>query len=375
MDLAWAALVLGSSDLASQALRLEETLGKMVDKLDFLLLAAARGRPDAFVGVLRVVRAVKNIGDAAHTIADAASASARCPTRSRGTLTGAVSADANPAGANRVFLSVPVPGGSPLAGCKLSEALGIAGAFPLALRSGPEWLLAPSPEERLSYGNVLYLRSPQEAVEDVLRALGVEPASREARRKRSMLPGSHRAVRALARLKNLSEDAFDLSCAALCHPQEEFALEVAEMPRRAERLRAGLLGSFSSDSGRPGGKLAVAPGSVAGIAVALERSVGQAREMSRAVARGEEVHPVVPAALDDSRGAVAQLEVAPWSEAEGRTPRALRLEARTGLRLLAAGRDGRWRFLPRGGFVVRGGDLLVASGPPEGAERLAALCR
>jgi uncharacterized protein with PhoU and TrkA domain len=43
--------------------------------------------------------------------------------------------------------------------------------------------------------------------------------------------------------------------------------------------------------------------------------------------------------------------------------------------VLAVQRGARWIYRPRGPFVLRAGDRLIAVGPEEGAEALDALCR
>ena len=42
---------------------------------------------------------------------------------------------------------------------------------------------------------------------------------------------------------------------------------------------------------------------------------------------------------------------------------------------IAVQRGARWIYRPRGPFMLRAGDRLIAVGPEEGAEELDALCR
>jgi uncharacterized protein with PhoU and TrkA domain len=61
--------------------------------------------------------------------------------------------------------------------------------------------------------------------------------------------------------------------------------------------------------------------------------------------------------------------------ADGKTLRELRLETETGMFVLAVQRGARWIYRPRGPFMLRAGDRLIAVGPEEGADALDALCR
>ena len=67
--------------------------------------------------------------------------------------------------------------------------------------------------------------------------------------------------------------------------------------------------------------------------------------------------------------------VEPGTPADGQSLKDLRLETETGMFVLAVQRGPRWIYRPRGPFVLRAGDRLIAVGPEEGAEALDALCR
>jgi uncharacterized protein with PhoU and TrkA domain len=367
LDLAWTALHYEPEALAMQVYRLQERLGEMIEELDTLLLAATRNRATAaaLVGVLRVTRALRSIGVAARRIAEGASGAAGVPRELRERLTRA----------NRVSLRVPVPGGSSLGRRKLSELrLDRTGAHPLAIRSGPKWLLAPSAEQPLRYGNVLYLQSPREGVDEILRLVGSsgvpsascgEPAS-------VARPDLDRAAQMLVEVKDLVEEALDLAWAALYSREGELALPVRGTGERIGRLRAGLSRAVPAAS-----REAEEPaqlGAMVSLAAVLDSLAGEAWEMVRDLVSGDPVHPVVVAAIGDARRTVLEQQVAPWSEAEGQSLAALRRQTRTGLRLLAARRANRWRLLPRSTFVLQGGDLLVAVGNPRSKGHLARLC-
>jgi uncharacterized protein with PhoU and TrkA domain len=93
------------------------------------------------------------------------------------------------------------------------------------------------------------------------------------------------------------------------------------------------------------------------------------------VEHGEPLHPVVQIALEETEEISAETVVEAGTPADGRSLKDLRLETETGMFVLAVQRGARWIYRPRGPFVLRAGDRLIAVGPEEGAEALDALCR
>jgi uncharacterized protein with PhoU and TrkA domain len=91
------------------------------------------------------------------------------------------------------------------------------------------------------------------------------------------------------------------------------------------------------------------------------------------VEKGEEVHPVLSAAVGESDEVVLKLSVSTGSPADGKSLEGLQLETETGMFALAVNRGGRWTYRPRGTYALRGGDSVLATGAPEGLEPLAEL--
>ena len=89
------------------------------------------------------------------------------------------------------------------------------------------------------------------------------------------------------------------------------------------------------------------------------------------VEKGEEIHPVLSAAVGESDEVVLKLAVSYGAPADSKSLDELQLETETGMYALAVNRSGRWTYRPRGTYVLRGGDTLLATGAPEGLEPLA----
>jgi uncharacterized protein with PhoU and TrkA domain len=180
-----------------------------------------------------------------------------------------------------------------------------------------------------------------------------------------------RAVDILIEMKNLSEVAVGLAYSALLYYDAGLAREVVaiedEMDEMRYRLERWVLLAARrvEDASRLRGVLH--------LATASETIADCAQEMVWIVEKGEEVHPVLSAAVEESDEIVLKLTVVPGSPADGRTLKALHLETETGMHALAVNRGGRWTYRPRDTYTLQGGDSLLATGAPEGLEPLAEL--
>ncbi len=97
--------------------------------------------------------------------------------------------------------------------------------------------------------------------------------------------------------------------------------------------------------------------------------------MTWPVEQGEELHPVVQMALEETEEVAAETLVEAGSPADGRTLKELQVETETGMFVLAIQRGRRWIYRPRPGQQLQGGDRVISIGPEEGIEELEALTR
>ena len=375
VDLAYAAIFYNSEDFSEEVFRLEERLNVLVFDMRTLAILAARSPADSeqMAGILQVVQDIEKIGNAAYDIAKIVVKKLGIPPELLQDL---------PA-AEEITSRVRIEPESTLDGRSL-EALDLpveTGMRPIAVRSGSDWNYAPDPEDVLREGDVLFLQGPPEGVAEIQQLAGATPlgASGEA------LAGSpaavqgegedlselERAVDILIEMKNLSEVAVGLAYSALLYYDAGLAREVVaiedemdEMRYRIERWVL-LAARRIEDPSRLRGMLH--------LATASEAIADCAQEMVWIVEKGEEVHPVLSAAVGESDEIVLKLTVVPGSPADGRTLNSLRLETETGMYVLAVDRGGRWTYRPRDTYTLKGGDSLLASGAPEGLEPLAEL--
>jgi uncharacterized protein with PhoU and TrkA domain len=367
VDLSYAAIFYNSEDLSEEVFRLEELLNDLVFDMRSLAIFAARSHADAeqMAGILQVVQDIEKIGNAAVDIAKIVDKRLGIPPELLHDIPEA----------EEIPSRVRIHPESALDGRSLGEVdLPVeTGMRPIAIRSDDEWNFDPEPENMLRAGDVLFLQGPPEGVAEVRDLAGARPleAAPEPAQSGSQLFELERAVDILIEMKNLSEVAVGLAYSALLYYDAGLAREVVaiedEMDEMRYRLERWVLLAAPrvEDSSRLRGLLH--------LAIAAETIADCAMEMVWMVEKGEEVHPVLSAAVGESDEVVLKLTVSVGSPADGKTLEDLQLETETGMFALAVNRGGRWTYRPRDTYTLRGGDSLLATGAPEGLEPLAEL--
>jgi uncharacterized protein with PhoU and TrkA domain len=367
VDLAYAAIFYNSEDLSEEVFRLEERLNALVFDMRSLAIFAARSHADAeqMAGILQVVQDIEKIGNAAFDIAKIVVKKLGIP---RELLHDIPEAEEIPS-------RVRVHPESPLDGRSLGDLdLPVeTGMRPIAIRSDTEWNFDPDPGDVLRAGDVIFLQGPPEGVAEIRELAGAPPlpTAPEPGGTAGPLSELERAVDILIEMKNLSEVAVGLAYSALLYYDAGLAREVVaiedEMDEMRYRIERWILlaASHIEDPPRLRGMLH--------LATAAEAISDGAQEMVWIVEEGEEIHPVLSAAVEESDEVVLKLTVSPGSPADGKTLGALQLETETGMHELAVNRGGRWTYRPRDTYTLRAGDSLLATGAPEGLEPLADL--
>ncbi|WP_219974709.1 potassium channel family protein [Rubrobacter xylanophilus] len=366
VDLAYAAILYDSEDISEEVFRLEERLNQLVFDMRTLAVLAARSPSDAeqMAGILQVVQDIEKIGNAAYDIAKIVVKRLGIPPELLHDIPEA----------EEIPSRVRVHAGSALDGRSLEEIdLPVeTGMRPIAIRSGDEWHFDPAPEQVLRAGDVLFLQGPPEGVAELRELAGAPPLRRpEPSGPSGPLSELERAVDIFIEMKNISEVAVGLAYSALLYRDAGLAREVVaiedEMDEMRYRLERWVLlaAAHVEEPARLRGILH--------LATASETIADCAKEMVWMVEQGEEIHPVLSAAVGESDEVVVKLAVAPGSRADGETLRALHLETETGMFALAVSRGGRWTYRPRDTFRLRGGDAVLFTGAPEGLEPLAEL--
>ncbi|HVM11858.1 MAG TPA: TrkA C-terminal domain-containing protein [Actinomycetota bacterium] len=367
VDLAYAAVFFNDEELAGEVERLEEMLDAYLADLRWISMLAARSPEDAEAmgGVLHIAGAMEKIGDAASDIARVVAAKLGLPDALRQDLRHA----------DEIVGRVKVREGAECVGRTLRELmLPIeTGMWLIAVRRGVEWEFDPGPETVISDGDVLLFQGPEEGVNLIREQAGAPPVPGPPEADALPLTELDRAVDILVEMKNSAEVAVGLAYSSLLLGEAALAAEVATLESRSDMLHDQLESWVLRASPE-----ARNPDELRGLirlAYATEAIFDAAREMTRLVERGEELHPVVAAAIQASDEVSAEAIVEEGAPALGKTLKQLSVETETGMMVLAVQRGRRWIYRPRPMFELQVDDRLIASGPEDGIAELNDLVR
>ncbi len=367
VDLAYAAVFFNEADLADEVEELEERMDGYLRRLRTMAMLAARSPEDAegMSGVLYIAASMEKIGDAASDIARVVQVRLGIPEELRPDLRHA----------DEIAGRVKVREGAAAVGASLRDlALPTeTGMWLSAIRRGTDWEFDPGPDTVLSDGDVLVFHGPEEGVNLIREVAGAPslPASPEG--EGPALSELDRAVDILVEMKNTAEAAVGLAYSSLLFQDRALAAEVGTLEARSDILHDELESWVLRAAPE-----ARNPDELRGLlrlASASETICDAAREMTWYVEQGEELHPVVQIALEESEEPAAETVVDAGSAVDGRSLKELRVETETGMFVLAVQRGRRWIYRPRSQFVFRAGDRVISIGPEDGAVEFDALCR
>jgi uncharacterized protein with PhoU and TrkA domain len=365
VDLAYAAVFFNEEDLAEEVERLEEILDGHLYRLREISMLAARSPEDAeaMAGVLHIAGAIEKIGQAASDIARVIDAHLGIPAALRPDLRHA----------DEIVGRVKVRSGSESVGQSLRDLQlpTETGMWVIAIRRGDEWEFAPGPETIVSEADVLLFQGPEEGVNLIRKLAGAAPLTEAPKGDPHPLTELDRAVDILVEMKNSAEVAVGLAYSALLFKDPALAAEVATLEARSDTLHDELESWVLKAAPE-----ARNPDELRGLlrlGHATETIFDAARDMTWLVEHGEELHPVVQMALEETDEVAVESVVESGSRADGKTLKGLSLATETGMFVLAVQRGRRWTYRPRPRFTLQAGDRVISIGPEDGIGQLETL--
>jgi uncharacterized protein with PhoU and TrkA domain len=366
VDLAYAALYFDDEGMAESVLGLEEEMSDLVHEMRSLAMLAVRHprEVDGMSSVLQVVSSIEQIANAAVDIAKIILRQIGIPR--------ALVVDL--AQAAEVSHRLVVADGSHLANRPLGdmELPVVVGMRVVAIQRGRRWLTDVGGEDIVEPGDALFMRGEPAGIVRLRELAAAPPWVPPEADTSDLLTDLDRAVDTLVEMKNISETAIGLAYSALVLHDLSLAREVRALEERLDGMKVSLqtwvLRAAADD---------VDPSQLRGLlhlAEAAEDIGDQALQIVSLVLDQEDVHPVLALALGDTDEVVLQVPVAPGSAADDATLGSLGLAVDPGYHVLAVRRAAAYIYNPRKSVALRAGDELLASGPEEGRERLAALC-
>jgi uncharacterized protein with PhoU and TrkA domain len=365
VDVAYAAVFYADEELGREVGRLEDRMFEHLQGLRRQAILAARSPEDAehMAVVLGIASAVEKIADAADDIANVVTAGVGILDDFRRDLRHA----------DEVVSRVKVREEAQAGGQTLRElALPVEmGVWVIAVRRGGEWDLDPGAEFRIATGDSLLIKGPEDGIVMAREMLGAPALPPPPAEPEIALSDLDRAVDLLVEMKNAAEVAVGLAYSALLFNDQALAAEVTNLEVRSDELHDELESWVLRSAPE-----ARNPDDLRGLlhlAHATEMMFDSAREMTRIVEEGGELHPVIAAALVESDEVGYETVVSPGAPADGKSIKDLRIETETGMFVLAVQRGRRWSYRPKPRFVLQAEDRVIAIGPAEGGEELDAL--
>jgi uncharacterized protein with PhoU and TrkA domain len=360
VDLAYAGVYLSDSDLAREVARLEERMFGQLRELRKLAILAARSPEDAehMAGVLEIASAVEKIADAAEDIAHVVGLG----------ILDDLKKDLRHA--DEIVSRIKVREGSQVIGRSLRDlAMPVEiGMWVIATRRGGDWNLDPDADYVIAENDVILVKGPEDGVVLARELMGAPELPPAPEGPSIPLSDLDRAVDLLVEMKNSAEVAVGLAYSALLFNDQALAAEVSNLEARSDAIHDELESWVlrSSQEARDTDELR----GLLHLAWASETIFDSAREMTRLVEQGEELHPVIAAALVESDEVGHETVVSAGSPADGKSIKDLSVETETGMFVLAVQRGRRWTYRPKPRFTFQAGDRVIAIGPPEGGEEL-----
>ncbi len=367
VDLAYAAVFFNDESLAVEVEELETRLAGYLWRLREISMLAARSPEDAegMSGVLHVAAAIEKIGDAASDIGRVVQAKLGIPDVLRPDLRHA----------DEIVGRVRVRSGAPSVGRSLRELLlpSETGMWLLAIRRGREWEFDPDGDSVISDGDVLLFQGPEEGVGLIRELAGAPHLPDSPESVGPPLTELDRAVDILIEMKNSAEVAVGLAYSSLLFKDRALAAEVATLEARSDILHDELESWVLKAA--PEARNTDELRGLLRLAYASETIFDAARDMTWLIESGEELHPVIQMALEETEEVATEALVEPGSRAVGQSLKQLQLETETGMFVLAVQRGRRWIYRPRPRFELEAGDRVISIGPEEGYAELEALTR
>lgn len=175
-------------------------------------------------------------------------------------------------------------------------------------------------------------------------------------------------------LKNTSEMMVDLALSSVIYYNEELAEEVRLLEDYAdtlqERVQRDAVDGAVQNLLTPDQALALVQ-----LSEAAETIADAGREIADVILRDVEPHPVLARSVEDSDVVIARVQVEEDAPLAGRALGEERVQSETGMHVFAIRREDEWIPGPDASDILQAHDVLLASGPEKGRDKLWALCQ
>ena len=356
IDLAYAAVLFESDELADRVHELETRMDKLMYHIRTIAAVVTRNVHEArkITGILQVASAAEAISNATGDIADLVR---------RKIEIHPVACDALRT-ADEKIAWVEVGKDSVLVGkkfyeLKLPSSIGI---WTFALKRGKSWIVPPLKNTEVRVGDVLIVKGPPDGVAILCKMAG---ARREVWLSEQRLPSVRNA---LAEMRDLSSLMVDMAYSSILFRSREIAEEVMEAEEKFDKLSYKLwlatLGAAKQE------RNVVRINGLLQMVRSMEQISDAAVSIADVVIRKIGLHPVFARALAEADEQIGRVDVAERSEFVGKSLKELNLWTTMGAYVLMIKRGRRYMFDPSRRTRIYADDSLIIRGSQRGVQKV-----
>ena len=356
IDLAYAAVLFESDELADRVLELETRMDELMSSIRTIAAVVTRNVHEArkITGILQVASAAEAISNATGDITDLV--------RRKIKIHPVVCAALRMADEKIVWIEVAK--GSTLVGKKLFELKlpSSIGVWTFAIKRGKFWIVPPRWDTEVRAGDALIAKGPPDGIALLCKTAG---ARREVWVPREGLPLIRNA---LAKMRDLSSVNVDMAYSAILLGSREIAEEVRKIEKKFDKLTYKLsLATLRAAKEEP--DIAGLNGLLQ-IIRCMERISDAADLIADIVLRRVELHPVFARALAEADEQIGRADVSRRSGLVDKSLKELNLWTTMGVYVLMIKRGERYMFDPSRRVRIRAGDLLIVRGSIRGVQKV-----
>ncbi|KUO41090.1 MAG: hypothetical protein APZ16_05775 [Candidatus Hadarchaeum yellowstonense] len=356
VDLAYAALLYESKELAELVHRLESKMDELMYTIRIMAAVAARNVKEAqkITGILQVASAAEAISNATGDMADLISMKIGIHPVIKDALRAA----------DEKIVKLKISPGSNLDGKSLRELRlpSSIGVWVLAIKRKNEWMAPVAKDALLLAEDELVVKGPLYGIRIIHEMAGtpMEPFTIGTRLKKLR--------NELAKMRDLSDIAVDLAYSSLMLGSTEVAEEVREIEEAFNKFnyRAWLdtLKIAAEEK-----KNITELNSILQLARSMESITDAADSIVDVVIRKIELHPVFAKAISESLEKICRVKILPGSRFVDKTLEKLNLWGTVGVYVLVIKRGNKHIITPGGNVKLRANDIVIVRGSFEGIEK------
>ncbi len=356
VDLAYAALLYESDELANLVHNLEKKMDELMYTIRIMAAVAARNVKEAnkITGILQVASAAEAISNATGEMADLI----RMGIGIHPVIKDALCA------ADEKIVKLKISSGSALDGkvlhdIRLPSSIGV---WVIAIKRENGWMAPITKETQILAGDEIVAKGPLYGIRLLYGLAKTAPESFNIGKELAQLRSQ------LSKMRDLSDITVDLAYSSLMLGSAEVAEEVREMEEAFNRFNYKVWLNVLKIASKEKRNIAQL-NSVLQMVKCMEKITDAADSIVDVVIRKIELHPVFAKALSETMEKICRVKISGGSRFADKTLEKLNLWGTVGVYVLVIRRGGKHIITPGGNMKLRADDVVTVRGSFEGIEK------